>query len=317
MTFNGRDMTLECLRSVAAAARGLNPEIVVVDNGSVDGTPEAVEAGVSGARVLRMGENLGYGPAANRAMRASSGRHMALVNNDAILPEDSLTRLAEFLDANRNVAVVGPQLVRPDGRRQHAFDVEPSLATELLNKGLLRRLFPRRYPSRLQERAEPFEVASLVGACFVVRRAAAEELGYFDEEFFYLYEETDFCRRARQAGWRVMLHPGIRVVHFQGQTRRQVRIRAKVEQARSRFAYFRKHHPVQHVLLRILYPVRSLLETWVWFWAAALTLGLWPRARARLAESAAVLLWLALMCPRGLGLSRVAPGDRKAIPHGS
>ncbi len=306
VALNGRDMTLDCLDTIAGAAGGLRHEILLVDNGSSDGTAEAAAAGFPGARVIRNSDNRGYGPAANQGMRASSGRVIALVNNDTRLPPGSLQELVAFLDRTPKCAVVGPQLLHEDGRTQNSFDVEPGLATELLNKSLLRRLMPGAYPSRLQERAEPFAVDNLVGACFVVRRAVAEELGGFDETFFYLYEETDFCRRARKRGWTVMVQPGVRIVHLQGRTRRSVRVRARIEQARSRFAYFRKHRPAAHVALRILYPVKCLLETLFWGAMAAANFGLWPRARARLAESAAVLGWQLLLCPRRLGLDRRA-----------
>jgi len=313
VALNGRDMTLDCLGTIGGAAGGLEHEIILVDNGSSDGTADAAAEALPVLRVIRNADNRGYGPAANQGMRAAAGRVIALVNNDTRLPKGSLRSLAEFLDRTPACAVVGPQLLHEDGRPQHSFDVEPGLATELLNKSLLRRLNPRQYPSRLQERAGPFEVDNLVGACFVTRRSVAEDLGGFDETFFYLYEETDYCRRARDRGLKVMVLPSVKITHLQGQTRRAARVRAKIEQARSRFAYFKKHRPVGHVVLRIVYPVKGLVETIVWAAALVLAVGAWPRARGRLAESAAVLGWQLLLCPRRLGLDRrVAPPTTEA-----
>jgi N-acetylglucosaminyl-diphospho-decaprenol L-rhamnosyltransferase len=303
VALDGRDMTLECLATIAGAAEGLDHEIILVDNGSTDGTADAA-AGL--ARVIRNPDNRGYGPAANQGMRASSGRIIALVNNDTRLPRRSLRELVAFLDRTPRCGIVGPQLLHEDGRTQHSFDVEPSVATELLNKSLLRRLRPGAYPSRLQNRTEPFAVDNLVGACFVLRRAILDELGPFDETFFYLYEETDLCRRARDRGWTVMVHPSVSITHLQGRTRSRVRVRARIEQARSRFAYFRKHRPAAHVALRILYPLKCLVETIAWGVAVVLTLGIWPRARGRFAEAGAVLGWQLVGCPRRLGLDRRA-----------
>jgi len=311
VTLNGRDMTLACLDTLEAAAAGLAWELVVVDNGSEDGTPAAVRARHPRARVIENGANRGYGPAANQGLREAGGRNVALLNNDTRLPPAALRTLAEFLDARPDVAAVGPQLVHEDGRAQHSFDVEPSLATEVLNKSLLRRLMPARFPSRLQERREPVDVPNLVGACFVMPRAAVADIGEFDETFFYLYEETDWCRRARAAGRRVVLHPGVRITHLQGRTRERMRVRARIEHARSLFAYFRKHHPAQHAILRVVYPVKSLVATVAWGVATVVTLGLWARARRRAAEAAAVLAWQILLCPRGLGL---APAVRTEAP---
>lgn len=314
VALNGREMTLDCLATLKGAAAGLEYETLLVDNGSTDGTADAVEAKF-GIRVIRNGENRGYGPAANQGMREASGRIVALVNNDTRLSPGSLRALVEFLDRTPECGIVGPQLLHEDGRSQHSFDVEPGLATELLNKSLLRRLRPGAYPSRLQNRTEPFAVENLVGACFVVRRSVVEELGGFDETFFYLYEETDFCKRARDKGLKVMVHPGVRIVHLQGRTRRSVRVRAKIEQARSRFAYFRKHRPLAHLALRFLLPVKNLLETIAWLAATVVTFGLWERARGRLAESAAVLGWQLMFCPRRLGLDRRATVPAAEATH--
>lgn len=315
VALNGRDMTLDCLATLGDAASGLKYETILVDNGSSDGTADAVAAKFPGVRIIRNRDNHGYGPAANQGMRESAGRVVALVNNDTRLPKGSLRELVAFLDRTPDCAVVGPQLVHEDGRSQHSFDVEPGLASELLNKSLLRRLSPGSYPSRLQSRTEPFEVQNLVGACFVLRRSVLEELGGFDETFFYLYEETDFCRRARDRGLKVKVLPSVSIIHLQGRTRQSVRVRAKIEQARSRFAYFRKHKPLAHLVLRILSPVKSLLETVVWGVATLLTVGLWSRARVRLAESAAVLGWQLIGCPRRLGLDRRATAPAPEASH--
>jgi N-acetylglucosaminyl-diphospho-decaprenol L-rhamnosyltransferase len=315
VALNGRDMTLNCLSTIEGAAGGLDHEVILVDNGSSDGTADAAETGFPGVRTIRNRDNRGYGPAANQGMRESSGRIIALVNNDTRLPAGSLRELVAFLDRTPACAVVGPQLLHEDGRTQHSFDVEPNLAAELLNKSLLRRLNSRAYPSRLQTRSEPFEVDNLVGACFVVRRDVVEDLEGFDETFFYLYEETDLCRRARDKGWTVMVVPAVRIIHLQGRTRRAVRVRARIEQARSRFAYFRKHRPAAYLALRILLPLKALLETVAWSAATLATLGFWSRARGRLAEAAAVLGWQLLLCPRRLGLDRRAGSPAPEASH--
>jgi GT2 family glycosyltransferase len=315
VALNGRDMTLECLGTIHEAAGWLKHEIVVVDNGSSDDTADAIKARFPSIRVIRNKNNRGYGPAANQGMRIAKGRVLAFVNNDTRLPAGSLAELFAYLESEPKCSIVGPRLQHEDGRPQHSFDVEPSLVTELFNKSLLRRLLPRAFPSRLQEHAEPFAVDNLVGACFVVRRALLKEIGLFDEAFFYLYEETDLCRRARQRGRRVMVHPGISIVHLQGRTRRSVRVRAKIEQARSRFTYFRKHHPRSSVALRFLFPIKALVESVAWGGAAALTLGLWGKARGRLAESAAVLGWQLAGCPRGMGLDRRKPARAAEKKH--
>src|SRR5690349_18840373 len=118
VALNGRDMTLECLATIPGAAGGLACEIVLVDNGSSDSTAEAAGK-IPGVRVIRNSDNRGYGPAANQGMRASTGKIIALVNNDTRLPPGSLKELAALLEADPKAAVVGPQLQHEDGRSQH------------------------------------------------------------------------------------------------------------------------------------------------------------------------------------------------------
>jgi len=107
----------------------------------------------------------------------------------------------------------------------------------------------------------------------------------------------------------------VSIVHLQGRTRQSVRVRAKIEQARSRFAYFRKHRPWAHLVLRIVFLPKTLVETLVWGIATLMTVGLWGRARLRLVESAAVLVWQLLGCPRRMGLDRRAPGAMPKASH--
>src|SRR5262249_14593643 len=113
--------------------------------------------------------------------------------------------------------------------------------TELLNKFLLRWLWPRRFPGKEQEFRGPMEVESVIGAFFLVRRSVWEQLGGMDERFFFFLEETDFCMRAHQAGFSTVHLPQVHVWHAQGQTARQNLAAARIEYWRSRYAYFAKH----------------------------------------------------------------------------
>jgi GT2 family glycosyltransferase/tRNA A-37 threonylcarbamoyl transferase component Bud32 len=301
VNFNGGEFTPACLESIP---RGV--ETIVVDNGSKDGSPDAIAEKFPSVILLRCAVNQGFARAVNQGVARSTGKYVCLLNNDARLSPDTLSTLAAYMDAHPDVGMTAPQLMHEDGRKQHSFDNFPSLATAFLNKSLLRLLAPGKYPSKKQEFEEPREVESVIGACMMVRRELIDRIGGLDEAYFLFLEETDWCLRARRAGSKVVFVPSSKVVHLQGKTRDRARVRGRIEYTRSYFTYFRKNRPASSPVLRLLYPVKNLLE----FVFQTLTLFL-PGVRRRWIETASVLGWQLCFCPRGWGLSRAI--DTKVV----
>ena len=107
------------------------------------------------------------------------------------------------MDSHPETGVAGAQLLNSDGSKQNSIANFPSLATELLNKSLLRWLFPERFPGKERDYSEPIEVDSVIGACMMVRREALDQVGLLDEDYFLFLEETDWCYRMKRAGWKI------------------------------------------------------------------------------------------------------------------
>ncbi|MGN6429406.1 MAG: glycosyltransferase family 2 protein [Gaiellaceae bacterium] len=214
VTFNSAQWIERCLESV----RG--HETIVVDHGSADETLEIVRSRFPDARLIEE-ENSGMGGGNNTGMRLASGRYFLLLNSDAWAVGDAVEQLAAFADDHPEAAVVGPRLLNPDGSLQRSARAFPTLwrlATEYL---FLRKLAPRssllnKFYEGDFDHDETREVDWLFGACLLVRRDAADEVGLFDEDFFMFSEETDWCYRFRQAGWSVWFFPGAAVVHVSG-----------------------------------------------------------------------------------------------------
>jgi N-acetylglucosaminyl-diphospho-decaprenol L-rhamnosyltransferase len=217
-------------------------ETIVVDNGSTDGTVDVVRERFPDVRVIEQ-ENRGMGGGNNTGMRAARGRYFFLLNSDAWVVDDAVDRLAAFADDHPDAAVVGPRLVNTDGSLQRSVRAEPTLwrlATEYL---YVRKLAPR--TSLLNplyvggfDHASTREVESLSGPALLVRREAADAVGLFDESFFMFSEETDWCFRFRQAGWRVVFFPGAEVVHVGGASHGG---RLFVENVRGHLRFLAKH----------------------------------------------------------------------------
>ena len=254
VNYKARDLLLECLGALAPDLAGIESEIVVVDNDSRDGAPAAVAARFPGVRVIANPENLGYGRAANQGIRATRGEFVVVMNPDCEPRPGAVRTLLDYLRAHPRVAIVGPALLRQDGGIEHSARGFPDHFTFLFNRySLLTRLFPnnrfsRRYLLSDWDHRSEREVDWLSGAFLLVRRAAIDQVGGFDEAFFMFNEDVDWCRRMKLAGWANVYVPDAQVVHHVGASRSRVAPRVIVERHRGMIHYFHKHHPTNPVL---------------------------------------------------------------------
>ncbi len=305
VTRNTCALTCAALQSVSESRDPFTKEVVVVDNGSTDETPRVLPREFPHAKVIRSETNLGFARASNLGAGATTGQFLLLLNSDARLDPDTLVEAVAWMRVHRDCGIAGGQLLNSDGSRQNSIANFPSLATELLNKSLLRRVCPRRFPGKEQTFAQPIEVESVIGALMLVRREVWQALGGLDERFFLFFEETDFCLRARKLGWKVFHLPQARVWHEQGGSARQMSAAARIEYWRSRYAYFRKHRglPARGLLSGGL--CARLLADWLASGLLVLaTLGTSPRWRQKWRVNCVLWLWHLRGCPAGKGLPR-------------
>jgi len=303
VSFNTREILSNCLDALFRSGMGKEMEVFVVDNDSRDRSAEMVAERFPEARLIANKQNLGFAAANNQALRIAGGTYLVLLNSDTVLRPGSAAQLVTFLEQTPHVAMAGPRMRGADGRVQNSFDNFPCLATELLNKSLLRLLFPRRYAGRAGQSSEPCEVDSLIGACLAVRAAAIAQVGLLDEDYFFFLEETDWCLRMRRAGWRIVHLPGVEIVHLQGQSKRQRPALAWVEYYRSMYTFFRKHRsPAAYRALRVFRFVKLLVNLLLTVAALLLTLGQRGRFREKTAVYARLVWWHLCQCPDSVGL---------------
>jgi hypothetical protein len=305
VTHNTCALTRDAIRSVLGSGDGLATGVFVVDNGSTDGTAATLPCEFPQIQLIRSEKNLGFACAGNLAAKSAHGEFLLLLNSDAWPAPGALATAVEWMRVHADCAVAGAQLINTDGSRQNSIANFPTLTTELLNKSLLRRLFPGRFPGKEYPFAGPVDVETVVGAFMLVRKTVWDALGGLDERYFFFFEETDFCLRARQAGFRVIHLPGVRVWHGQGQSVKQISAGARIEYWRSRYTYFKKHFGIgTRLVLFCGLLIRLLADVLASGFMTLLTLGNSWRWREKFAIYRALLAWHCRGCPKHLGLPR-------------
>ena len=244
---------LHTLRADAASA-GIGLRIVVVDNDSRDGTLEALAAQGGDVTVLANRENAGYARAVNQGLAATTGDFVLVLNPDCEVRPGALRALLDRAATDPRIALVGAKLVNPDGAYEYSARSFPDSFTFLFNRySLLTRLFPRnrfarRYLLSDWDHASVREVDWISGACMLARRAAVAGVGGMDEAFFMFNEDVDWCRRMKQAGWKVVYEPAAVVLHHVGASRSRVAARVIWSRHVGMIHYFHKHHPTSPLL---------------------------------------------------------------------
>jgi len=250
VSFNARADLERCLESLHAAPPAVPHEILVVDNGSTDGSIDLARRRPD-VRLIEIGSNLGFARASNVGIRASRGANLLLLNSDTVVPDGAIDRLLAALDRDRDVAVVGPRLVDARGRAELSFGRMIGPLNELRQKRLAR---SRAVEDRTSRRQYPDWVS---GACLLVRRADAEAVGLLDERYFMYTEDVDFCAAIRARGRRVLFTPEVEVVHLRGRSAASAPAAARDAYRRSRLAFYEKHRPAWAPLLKLYLRLRG------------------------------------------------------------
>jgi len=303
VNWNTRDLLCQCIDSLTQTLKKVDTEVFVVDNGSIDGSAAAVREKFPWVRLIENPVNWGFAKANNQALSLSKGRYFLLVNPDTQVKDQAIERMLSFMSAHLEAGLVGAQLLNADGSKQNSIANFPSLATELLNKSLLRWLFPEKFPGKETDYAGPVEVDSVIGACMLVRREAVDQVGLLDEGYFLFLEETDWCYRIKKAGWKIYHIPQAAVLHFQGKSAEAEKGKARIEYYRSRYRYFKKNRgSFQSSVLSIGLIIKLSVELVFATIGCVVTLFMVKRWRTKLTTYLHVIWWHVKLCPEGMGL---------------
>lgn len=269
VNWNTREHLAQALRSIRDAGCAARVEVIVVDNGSRDGSPEMVSEHFPRVMLIASNYNAGFAVGNNRGTAFARGRYVLLLNPDTVVHPCACDGLVAAMECHPDAAAVGPLVLNTDGSVQYSARTFPTLRAALF------RLFPwhpavRRYLLADWDHAIAREVDWASGAAICLRREAIEQVGALDERFYMYCEDMDWCYRARQVGWSIWYDPRATITHLRGAASDQRPARMVLAFHRSMRQFYWKHYA-----RGVPWPLR---------WAPAV--GIWLRAAAVLAQVA-------------------------------
>ena len=260
VSFNARADLVVCLASLRSAPPAVAHEIVVVDNGSQDGSVEAARA--AGVRVIPLERNTGFAAANNAGIRATDSELILLLNSDTVVPAGAIDALVARLREVRDAAVAGPRLVDGNGLPElsHGRMLDPRVEWQRKRRlAAIERAEPAALERLRRDTSQEAFVDWVTGACLLVWRCDAVAAGLLDERFFLYTEDVDFCHAIRRLGRKVLFTPVATVTHLRGRSRSSRPEASRRAYRASHVAFYEKHHPRWAPALRLYLRLRGEL----------------------------------------------------------
>lgn len=271
-------------------------EIIIVDNASTDNSISQISKIYPNIQIIKNKFNSGYGHAANQGIRSGKGKYFLICNNDITLPLNIFNDLEELFIKEPRAGIISGQQTNLEGVIIRTSSKKPSLLSEFDGIG---RIDHNKDPDKITD------VGILRGACLGVKKEMIEEIGAYDEDFFFYFEDTEWCIRAHKNSWKVILHPKIKIQHIGGSSSSELYSKSRIEFYRSRIIFWKKIFPKSIVVLLHLWNIPKLCLDLIFYSLITLiTFGQNTRIRKKMIDRAVVLTWLLLGKPKKWGLPR-------------
>jgi GT2 family glycosyltransferase len=259
LSWNDLQHLMICLESLKRNAVKRTMEIIVVDNASIDGSPDAVANRYPDVILIRNKENLGFPKGNNMGIKASKGKYICLVNSDIeFVNSGTMDAIADYLDEHPDIGMIGPKILNADLTHQSSCRRFPTFWNNICEAlGLATAFKQSKFlggEHMLYFKGDRIlDVDVLVGCFWMVRREALSEFGLLDEDFFMYAEDIDWCLRCWKAGWRVVFFSGARAIHYRGSSSKNDPVRCAIDQQHSVLHYWKKHHGiVSRTIIKLL-----------------------------------------------------------------
>lgn len=262
VSYNTKDILKACLQSVIKSIpKHTSCEIIVVDNNSADGSSDMIAGEFSKVILIKNPENLGFTKANNIGVAKSKGRYVLFLNSDTVIYEDTLVVMHSFMEDHSEAGTATCRVVLPNGSVDDAAHRGfPTPWNAVTHFSGLSKLFPKSklfsgYSLGYVDMRKPHEIDALAGAFMLVRREAGEQVGWWDESFFWYGDDLDFCYRLKEKGWEIYYVPQVSILHYKGvsggikkasqhltSATKETRIRATKARFEAMRIFYRKHY---------------------------------------------------------------------------
>jgi len=272
VNWNVREMLRNCLKSIYQETKDINFEIIVVDNGSKDGSVQMLRQEFPEVILIQNQDNLGFAAANNQGINRARAKYILLLNPDTLILDNAIAKTVNFMDAHPEAGIAGCKVLKPDGSFLKSCHDFPSLLNLVLASLYLHKIFQgnRFFGSQgltVWKHDYTREVDIVAGCFMMARREAIDQVGLMDEDFFMYAEEFDWCYRFKLMGWKVIFTPEAQIIHFRGQSTKQAYKKMLMIQIKSNLHFMRKNRGfLAYLLASFLQGLFYLLR--LPYWAA-------------------------------------------------
>jgi GT2 family glycosyltransferase len=271
VNWNTCNILKACLQSAYSETKEVQFEVIVVDNGSADGSVEMIKAEFPQVILIENAENRGFAAANNQGIAISKGKYVLVLNSDTIILDNAISKAVFFADKHSDAAVIGCRILNPDKTLQPSCFMFPSVLNMILSSSYLYKVFPTnqffgRERMTWWNRDDEKEVDVATGCFMLVRKEAIDRIGSMDEDFFMYAEETDWCCRFKQAGWKILFTPSAEIIHLGGQSSNQMKPQMQMQLRAGILLFMKKHkNIICYITACILTSIFFALRIPYWF----------------------------------------------------
>ncbi|OPJ65044.1 glycosyltransferase family 2 protein [Clostridium oryzae] len=248
VNWNGKKLMGQCIQSIKNSISSINYEIIVVDNGSSDGSVEYLEVNFKDVLIIKNDKNYGFAHANNQGMERAEGEYLLLLNSDTIVQKNAIEKCIGRIKRDSRIGVLGCRLLNQDGSLQPSCYNFNSLKNSILFKTRLINFIPKEERYKYEVRIKSFDYVSelevnyVCGAFMMMPRSLVEKIGKLDESFFMYAEEADFCKRAKKCGYKILFYPEAEIIHLGGGSSKTINEITEKRRIVSRLKFIKKHN---------------------------------------------------------------------------
>lgn len=247
VSYNTKDLTRQCLKSICENVKGISFEVICVDNNSQDSSGDLIKKEFPQIELIESKENLGYAKGNNLGVKKSKARYVVLLNSDTVILPGALEKVFDFMEDNLDAGAASPKLLNPDGSIQYCIRTLPNIKTAIFQTFGWHKLFPKskitaRYYRTDLDYNKILSVDSIGTTCYMVRREVLQKVGLLDENFFMYNVDLDFNKRIKDAGYNIYYVSDAKIIHYGGVSVNQSSYRGLIEQHQGLWLMYKKHY---------------------------------------------------------------------------